>query len=159
MNTIIRSVDGGCGQLCREVLGQLPDWFGIEESNVGYFRFADENFCVVAEVDGSDVGFLAVKFHSAHSAEVEVMGVVPELHRCGVGRAMLQHLESDLERRGIEYLQVKTLSQSHPDEDYARTRAFYLEYGFRVLEEFPDLWDPANPSVMLIKTVVNRSGW
>ncbi|MCP4959208.1 MAG: GNAT family N-acetyltransferase [Actinomycetia bacterium] len=90
--------------------------------------------------------------------EVEVMGVVPEHHRRGVGRALLQHLESELERRGIEYLQVKTLSQSHPDEGYARTRAFYLGYGFRVLEEFPDLWDPANPSVMLIKALSNPWG-
>ncbi len=158
MNIATRTVDGGCGPLCREVLGQLPDWFGLEESNEGYFRFADENLCVVAEVDGSDVGFLAVKFHSAHSAEVEVMGVVPEHHRRGVGRAMLQHLESELERRGIEYLQVKTLSQSHPDPSYARTRAFYLGYGFRVLEEFPDLWDPANPSVMLVKALSNPWG-
>jgi hypothetical protein len=30
---------------------------------------------------------------------------------------------------------------------------FYFACGFRVLEEFPDLWDAANPALQLIKVV------
>ena len=49
-------------------------------------------------------------------------------------------------RAGTEFLQVKTLSAKHPDEGYEKTRAFYLAYGFRPLEEFPDLWSPESPA-------------
>jgi hypothetical protein len=66
---------------------------------------------------------------------------------------MLQHLESELARRGVEFLQVKTLSASRPDVGYDKTRAFYLAYGFRPLEEFPLLWDSANPALQLVKSV------
>jgi hypothetical protein len=48
---------------------------------------------------------------------------------------------------------VKTLAASHPDEGYRRTRAFYEAYGFRSLEEFPNLWGPDNPARQMIKVV------
>jgi hypothetical protein len=48
---------------------------------------------------------------------------------------------------------VKTLGPSRPDVGYDKTRAFYLAYGFRPLEEFPLLWDPANPALQLVKSV------
>jgi ribosomal protein S18 acetylase RimI-like enzyme len=66
---------------------------------------------------------------------------------------MLRHLEGRLAAGGVEFLQVKTLSGAHPDPGYAATRAFYLAYGFRPLEEFPTLWDPSNPALQLIKAV------
>ena len=81
------------------------------------------------------------------------MGVVPELHRQGIGAAMLRRTEETLLSEGVEYLQVKTLSDSHPDEGYKRTRAFYMAQGFRVLEEFPDLWSPTNPALQLVKAL------
>jgi hypothetical protein len=59
--------------------------------------------------------------------------------------------EDRLRSEGVEYLQVKTLSASADDKPYRRTLAFYTAMGFRVLEEMPSLWDPANPAVLLIK--------
>jgi ribosomal protein S18 acetylase RimI-like enzyme len=81
------------------------------------------------------------------------MGVLSEFHRHGFGRAMLEHAEAALAADGVEFLQVKTLSARHPDEGYQRTRAFYLAYGFRPLEEFPTLWSPDQPALQLVKSV------
>jgi hypothetical protein len=53
-------------------------------------------------------------------------------------------------------LQVNTLSAARPDPGYDATRAFYLAYGFRPLEEFPTRWDPANPALQLIKSITAR---
>jgi len=64
---------------------------------------------------------------------------------------MLGEAVAWLREQGVEYLQVKTLSASAPDEGYAKTRAFYHAMGFRDLEEFPLLWDPSNPALQLIK--------
>ena len=53
---------------------------------------------------------------------------------------MLSHAEQQLAADGVEFLQVKTLAPGKPDDGYEKTRAFYVAYGFRALEEFPDLW-------------------
>ena len=81
------------------------------------------------------------------------MGVLPEHHRAGIGRALLQAAESWLAARDIEFLQVKTLSPRHPDPGYAATRAFYFGCGFRPLEEMPELWGPDQPALQMIKVV------
>jgi hypothetical protein len=53
----------------------------------------------------------------------------------------------------VEFLQVKTVAPRKPDDGYEKTRAFYLAYGFRPLEEFQDLWDVDNPALQMIKVI------
>jgi GNAT superfamily N-acetyltransferase len=95
------------------------------------------------------VGLLTIVRHS----RVYVMAVLPEFHRRGIGLALLSHAESIMAVDGVEFLQVKTLAASKPDEGYAKTRAFYLACGFRPLEEYQDLWDAENPALQMIKVV------
>jgi ribosomal protein S18 acetylase RimI-like enzyme len=149
----LRDQIGGAATICRDILGTLPQWFGIPASVDHYIEVAERAPTVVASIGGAPVGFVTVVNHGPYASEVFVMGVRPERHREGIGRRMLQHAEVGLARAGVEYLQVKTLSPSAPDENYAKTRAFYLAYGFRPLEEFPTLWGPGNPALQLIKTV------
>jgi GNAT superfamily N-acetyltransferase len=148
----LRDVEGGAGDVCRTILDLLPSWFGIPEANDAYVRAAGTHPSVIASIDG-DVGITTIKRHSPYAAEVYLMAVKPSFHRAGIGTAMLRHLEDTLAARGIEFLQVKTLSGARPDRDYDKTRAFYLAYGFRPLEEFPTLWDPSNPALQLIKAI------
>jgi GNAT superfamily N-acetyltransferase len=79
------------------------------------------------------------------------MAVRPEAHRRGIGRALVEAAESYARGLGVEYMQVKTLAASRPDEEYARTRTFYEALGFRPLEEFPRIWDADNPCLVLVK--------
>jgi catechol 2,3-dioxygenase-like lactoylglutathione lyase family enzyme len=65
----------------------------------------------------------------------------------------VERAEETLAGSGVEFLQVKTLSDRHPDAGYRQTRAFYAACGFRALEEFPALWRPANPALQLIKAL------
>ena len=81
------------------------------------------------------------------------MGVLPDYHRQGVGRALIQQAEIYLREMGVEYLQVKTLAATHPDPFYARTRAFYEAFGFRPLEVLPVLWNPENPCLIMVKAL------
>lgn len=83
------------------------------------------------------------------------MGVLPDHHRRGIGRAMLVYAEHILAAENIECLQVKTLGPSKQDEGYEKTRAFYSAYGFRPIEECLDLWDAENPALQMIKMVPN----
>lgn len=143
----------GSGSVGRAILGSLPSWFGIQASVEDYVSVADRSPTVIASIDGEDVGFLTLVQHSPYASEVCVMAVLPGHHRRGIGRKMLKRAEGTLGRAGVEFLQVKTLSAMHPDEGYERTRAFYVAYGFRPLEEFPNLWGPENPALQLIKVV------
>lgn len=51
----------------------------------------------------------------------------------------------------VEFLHLKTLSDSDPDRHYAKTRAFYLAVGFRPLEELTALWGKDNPCLLMVK--------
>jgi GNAT superfamily N-acetyltransferase len=134
-------------RLCREILAALPGWFGLLESNARYER----------EVSGlptfaaGDDGFLSLKLHSPRAAEVYVIGVRPELHRRGLGTALLEAAEEYLRERDVEYLQVKTLGPSRPSERYERTRRFYEARDFVPLEELEGVWDENNPCLLLVK--------
>ena len=97
------------------------------------------------------VDFLSLKQHYPEAAEIYVTGVLPQYHRQGLGREMMSVAESYLRDRGVKFIQVKTLSDSHSDTGYARTRAFYRAIGFAPLEEFKTLWDEDNPALLLIK--------
>jgi GNAT superfamily N-acetyltransferase len=133
-------------RLCEIVLRDLPDWFGIEEATGAYIR--DVETLPTFGVDGDAI--LALKLHNPRAAEVYVMGVRRTRHRQGVGSALLAAAEGYLRARDVEYLQVKTLGPSHPDEGYARTRAFYEVRGFVPLEELHELWEH-NPCLLMVK--------
>ena len=149
----IEEVTTGKGALCAEVLATLPHWFGIPESNAAYVRDV-EAMPTFAARDGMDtLGFLSLKRHNPHTFEIHVMGVKPAHHRHGAGRALVDAAASYARQHGAKFLTVKTLSATMPDEGYAKTRAFYLGLGFLELEEFPTLWSPDNPALMLIKVL------
>jgi GNAT superfamily N-acetyltransferase len=152
----LRDRASGSGPTCRRILDALPDWFGIPEAVEMYIEFADRSPTVIASIAGVDVGLLTMEHHSPYSAEVYLIAVLPEHHRHGIGAAMLQHAEHALADAGVEFLQVKTLSDLDPDEGYAKTRAFYAANGFRPLEVFPTLWDPENPALQMIKYIASR---
>jgi GNAT superfamily N-acetyltransferase len=147
----------GQGAACEAVLRALPGFFGIEESIEEYVRDTDGLPAFIAEertaAEGAwaVVGLLAVATHSAEAAEIHVMGVFPDRRRQGIGRAMVAAAEGWLREQGVTYLTVKTLSSKHPDPDYAETRAFYAAMGFVPLMELPDLWDPGNPCLVMLK--------
>ncbi len=94
---------------------------------------------------------LSLKQHTPYSAEVYVMAVLQEAHRKGIGRTLISSAEDWLKSRGVQYLQVKTLGPSDPDEGYATTRSFYEAVGFKPLEEFKQIWDEDNPCLIMIK--------
>lgn len=139
--------------VCEPILRSLPEWFGIEEATRQYIEDIQGLPTLLAVRGDEVVGFLTLRTHSAYAAEIHVMGVRPEWHRHGVGRALVQGAETHLRQQGIEYLQVKTLSAAHPDQHYARTRTFYMAMGFRPLEEFPELWGPSNPCLQMIRSL------
>jgi ribosomal protein S18 acetylase RimI-like enzyme len=124
------------------ILRDLPDWFGIESSLLGYVEAA-RRLPTYAAFDGEQVvGVCLVEQHSSATAEIELIAVLRDHHRQGVGRRLMAAVSNDLGTAGMRFLQVKTLGRSEVSEEYDRTRRFYEAEGFVDLEEFAegDLW-------------------
>lgn len=136
---------------CRSLIASLPDWFGIAESNAAYLRDLEQLPSWLALRNAEVLGAATLAPHHPGSFEVHFMAVRPELHRQGIGRALLEQLESVAASRGGHWLHVKTLAPSHPDPFYARTRRFYEAMGFSLLFESDALWGPENPAAVLVK--------
>ena len=139
-------------QIAASVLQALPAWFGIPESTATYVRESADMPFWADFADGVARGFIVLKETSPYAAEIYVMGVRPEYHRQGIGRALFQALYDYALNHGYAFLQVKTVQEGHYRE-YDLTNAFYKGVGFRELECFPTLWDEANPCQILIMNV------
>ncbi len=141
--------------VCEPILRSLPEWFGSEPAILQYLKDIDALPTLLARSGDEITGFLTLKEHTPYAAEILVMGVRREQHRKGTGRRLVLEAQRFLRNRGVEYLQVKTLSDADPDEPYARTREFYRALDFRPLQEFEGLWDPGNPCLQMIKCLVD----
>jgi len=135
-----------------EITQLLPEWFGRPESNLHYAEQAEILPGFVARIAGEAKGLLLLKNVSPLSAEVYWLGVVPALHRSGIGRALIEAASAAAKRDGKEFLFVATLHKSADYEPYERTRLFYETMGFHfVLEE--QMPDPENPSAFYMKVL------
>jgi GNAT superfamily N-acetyltransferase len=138
---------------CAGLIAGLPDWFGIPESNAAFLRELASLPSFVTLRGADVVGAATLREHAPGSLEISFMAVRADCHRQGIGRRLLEHLESEARRRQGRWLHVRTLAPSHPDPFYARTRAFYLALGFAPLFESDALWGPANPALVLLKAL------
>lgn len=135
---------------CEAILRSLPGWFGIEESIQQYRRDLETMETVVVEASGRIVAFLTLNQHNPHAAEIHIIAVLEEFHRCGIGRSLIAYAEEQFREQSVGYLQVKTLGPSRESEEYAVTRRFYEAMDFRPLEE-TNLWGDRNPCLIMVK--------
>jgi GNAT superfamily N-acetyltransferase len=148
---VIRPLEPNDVDACAAILARLPQWFGIEAANAAYIESLHRLPGFVAVHERALTGFLALDLHTPTSAEITVMGVDPRLHRRETGRALVAAAEDWCRARDVRWLHVKTRGPSTYDEDYERTRRFYLAVGFEVLYESRTEWGPENAALVLVK--------
>lgn len=152
---IVRDASSDELPACESILRSLPEWFGIDEANDAYADDIREMRTLVAVDRNNDVlGFLTLNAHNSSTIEIHVMGVHPEQHRSGVGRALVTNATKIARDSGYRLIEVKTLGPSHPDPSYAGTRRFYDAMGFLPVEEIHDLW-PGYPCLVMVKVLDN----
>jgi GNAT superfamily N-acetyltransferase len=155
----IRQVTDGKekGTIVHGILSSLPEWFGIPESTQEYIEQSQAMPFAAAFEGDSAVGFVALKETSLSTLEIYVMGVLPSLHRAGVGKALFDWAYGYAREGRYDFLQVKTLDASAHNAEYDRTRAYYLAMGFKPLECFPTLWGESIPCLLLVMAVCPSS--
>jgi ribosomal protein S18 acetylase RimI-like enzyme len=131
--SIAEERDGALKRRIVEALtARLPEWFAQGEANRHYARQAETLEAWVVGYDERAVGLLLLKRHSDLSAEIYWLGVDPEYHRRGIGRALIGAVERRLRDEKAKFLFVMTLHPDDPYEPYRRTRAFYERMGFEL---------------------------
>lgn len=135
------------------VLKSLPNWFGIPESTQEYIDKSIDFPFFVASDNSKTLGFISLKENNQYTAEIFVMGVIPDFHKQGIGKALVNKVVEYAKKNNYEFLQVKTLDETHPDIYYLGTRKFYLSVGFKPLECLPELWGKENPCLIMIRNI------
>lgn len=137
--------------IVKEVLNDLPEWFGLPESTQSYIDESEFLTLYVLKLKQEVLGFVTIKVTSKDTVEIHCMGIKSAYHHQGYGKALLNHIVDDLDA-SYSFLQVKTVDEGHY-EVYDRTIRFYEAMGFKRLEVFPTLWDEWNPCLLLIKNL------
>ena len=138
---------------CEAVLRSLPMWFGIERALLMYVRDT-AGMPTFAVSDGPTlVGFLTLREHFPEAWDIHCVAIRADARGQGHGSRLLSHAEEWLLKRGVRFLQVKTVAATSPSKEYAETREFYSRRGFTPIEVFPTLWDPHNPALQYIKAL------
>jgi GNAT superfamily N-acetyltransferase len=141
------------GAECASILAELPEWFGIPQSNADYAEAAEREQAWVAEDSGESLGLMVLVDQGFSAIDVHLLAVRPHLHRHGVGRALIEQAIAVARELGKSYVTVKTRGPSLPYAPYERTRAFYEAVGFESLEEITEIWGPENPCLLMIMSV------
>lgn len=135
----------------KDILNDLPEWFGMPEAIQEYVDFGMEYPLYVASKNSEVVGFISLKETSLKTVEIYCMGVKKEYHHQGIGRMLMEKIK-EVYREQYDYLQVKTVAKGHYRQ-YDATSNFYESVGFCELEVFPTLWDEWNPCLVLIQKI------
>ncbi len=137
--------------ICKEILKDLPEWFGIQESTQAYID-AVVNYPFIAYYDGEEaIGFYSLREENEQTLDMYVLGIKKRYHNKGIG-TKLQHYVFDYARdKGYTQCIVLTLSNKHKDSGYALTRKFYHKMGFSDLYESDKIWDEFNPTQIMVK--------
>ena len=137
-------------RIAREVLNDLPEWFGIPESTENYIKESQAKPFLASFYKDELAGFIVLGASSPDCTEIFVIGVKKKFHHHGAGRELNTAYEDLAKSLGYTYTQVKTVQSGHYDE-YDITNKFYKAVGYKELEVFPDLWDESNPCQIYVK--------
>ena len=139
-------------KISREILNDLPEWFGMPESTEEYITDSQDKPFIACFMDNEAVGFVVLNSTSVDCADIFVMGIKKNYHRMGIGTKLNDAYERLAKKLGYTYTQVKTVQSGHYKE-YDITNNFYKSVGYKELEVFPTLWDEWNPCQIYIKYI------
>src|SRR5258708_5469576 len=84
----------GSGAACASVLADLPDWFGIPQSNADYARLAEDGPAFVIERGDGPAAIMLLKPHFDTAVEIYLLAVRRALHRQGLGHALIERADA-----------------------------------------------------------------
>lgn len=119
--------------LCRKITADLPDYFGIPETNEHYFVGMRSNHNFAAKLGGDYIGLISLDFPYPNNCNIYWMAILQEHQGKGVGHKLIERACKYARKIGATTITVETLAPSQSDENYLRTYDFYQAVGFTPL--------------------------
>ena len=69
---MIEDITTGKSEVCKHVLDDLPEWFGLEDAKAKYIADVAALTMIVARQSNETIGFVALKEHNEFTAELYV---------------------------------------------------------------------------------------
>lgn len=99
--------------ISREILNDLPEWFGLPESTENYIIDSQDKPFLACYVNDEVAGYVVLNATSKDCADIFVMGVKKKFHRMGIGSKLNDAFETMAKKLGYTYSQVKTVKMGH----------------------------------------------
>ncbi len=93
----------------------------------GHYQNAPRNNFWVAEADGEIKGMVGIQYRSDEEAELRRMSVASDTRRQGIGRRLLETVETFCREQCYQRIQLTTATQLQP------AIAMYQRYGFHLV--------------------------
>ena len=115
------------------VADALPAWFDVDSRERAIPIDLQYQDGFIASHNECVIGFITL-FIAEGRVNIGWMGVLPEYHHQGVGRALISAAEDFCRQKGILELATYTLGDTVDYEPYNATRAFYASMGFEIFQ-------------------------
>ena len=124
---------------------ELWDEYCSNQERSGY------NFLVCCAEDGSMLGFACYGPHALTSGTYDLYWIAVDsaTRSRGVGRALLSHVEADVEARGGRMLLIET-SDTEP---YLSARKFYQQNAYQLEATIRDFYAPGDSLMVFAKSL------
>jgi len=138
-------------KIIKDVLLDLPEWFGIPESTQEYIEVGSKLLTFVADIDNDHIGFIVLKKLNNDEVELYVLGIKRNHHRKGIGRKLVNETINYCKANDIKRIIVMTLDESYEpfNINYDNTRKFYEGVGFTKIKVDTDIWGSTYPCLIL----------
>jgi len=94
--------------ICTEVLRDLPEWFGLEDSLLEYVKNVTKYPFFVSYLDGEVVGFYSLREENKSCLDMYVLGIKKKYHGLGYGTLLQDYVTKYAINKGYDYLMVLT---------------------------------------------------
>jgi ribosomal-protein-alanine N-acetyltransferase len=130
-----------------EVLPIELDLFGAERWSAAMFwnELASGHHYLVAVEDGQIVGYGGLAVNGPDDAWVQNLAVRRDMHRRGIGRALLDALLAEARRRQVEAVLLEVAV------DNAVAQKLYASYGFEPVGVRRGYYQPSNTDALVMR--------
>lgn len=129
----IRPLAGDDHAAVIQIAESLPEWFNETARRHAIPIDVQHQEGFVAVCEGTVAGFVTLYVAEGH-LNIGWMGVRRELHREGIGTALLDRAEARAAELGIGEIATYTLGEGVDYAPYEQTRRFYFKNGFEVYQ-------------------------
>lgn len=119
--------------LCRKIINDLPEYFGIPSANEQYFKGVHSCKNFAAKIENHYVGLLSLNFPYENNSNIYWMGIMRDYQAKGIGRRLMEEACQLARKLNATTMTVETLSPAESDDNYLKTYQFYQSMGFKPL--------------------------